>query len=409
MGDAVRVAPDRKRRRKQLSGDRCVGDVVTRGDRVPGIGQHLFNRIAGTVVSMGDRHLTPEVLTEWLSPHLGASRVVGVRNEPIGTGQMSESRRITLDYSHDCGLPATMVAKFESASEASRAAYRATRTYEVETAFYREIRDKVVVNAPRCFYNEFDGDADEFALLLSDFAPCTQGDQLAGCSVTEARAALREVAALHGPLWGDEWLKSMPWLHRNPPDKKRNVEALFGQLVPGFLDRYGARLSDVAREVAPRLVREGGDYFTYDPASFSVIHGDYRLDNMIFDSAAKRVLAVLDWELSTLGDPVADFAYHLMKYRLASGGVRGLQGVDLAALGLPTEREYVAAYCSRRGIAEIGDLEYYLAFCAFRLAGICHGIAGRVARGTAVSPQAKKYAAQVEPLAELAWQTAQRV
>ena len=141
----------------------------------------------------------------------------------------------------------------------------------------------------------------------------------------------------------------------------------------------------------------------------ALVHGDYRLDNMIFDSAAKRVLAVLDWELSTLGDPVADFAYHLMKYRLASGGVRGLQGVDLAALGLPTEREYVAAYCSRRGIAEIGDLEYYLAFCAFRLAGICHGIAGRVARGTAVSPQAKKYAAQVEPLAELAWQTAQRV
>jgi aminoglycoside phosphotransferase (APT) family kinase protein len=139
------------------------------------------------------------------------------------------------------------------------------------------------------------------------------------------------------------------------------------------------------------------------------VHGDYRLDNMIFDPTAARVLAVLDWELSTLGDPVADFAYHLIKYRMASGGVRGLQGADLAALGLPTEREYVAAYCSRRGIVEIGDLEYYLAFCAFRLAGICHGIAGRAARGTAVSPQAKKYAAQVEPLAELAWQTAQRV
>ncbi len=143
-----------------------------------------------------------------------------------------------------------------------------------------------------------------------------------------------------------------------------------------------------------------------DPA---LVHGDYRLDNMIFDSAAKRVLAVLDWELSTLGDPIADFAYHLMKYRMASGGVRGLQGADLAALGVPTEREYVAAYCSRRGIAEVGNLEYYLAFCAFRLAGICHGIAGRVTRGTAVGAQAKQYAAQVEPLAELAWQTVQRL
>lgn len=141
----------------------------------------------------------------------------------------------------------------------------------------------------------------------------------------------------------------------------------------------------------------------------AVVHGDFRLDNMIFAGDAPRVRAVLDWELSTLGDPVADFAYHLMKYRMASGGVRGLQGADLEVLGLPSEREYVAAYCDRRGIPELGDLEYYLAYCAFRLAGICHGIAGRVQRGTAVSPQAKKYAAQVEPLAELAWQTAQRV
>ena len=141
----------------------------------------------------------------------------------------------------------------------------------------------------------------------------------------------------------------------------------------------------------------------------ALVHGDYRLDNMMFDRTAPRVVAVLDWELSTLGDPLADFAYHLMMYRMASGGVRGLLGVDLEALGLPTEREYVAAYCARRGIGDLPSLEYYLAFCMFRLAGICHGIAGRVQRGTAVSPEARKYAAQTEPLAELAWQTAQRV
>lgn len=140
----------------------------------------------------------------------------------------------------------------------------------------------------------------------------------------------------------------------------------------------------------------------------ALVHGDYRLDNMIYDPQALSVRAVLDWELSTLGDPTADFAYHLMKYRMPSGGVRGLLGADLEALGLPTEREYVAAYCSRRGISELLNLEYYLAYCAFRLAGICHGIAGRVQRGTAVSPQARKYAAQVEPLAELAWQIAER-
>jgi aminoglycoside phosphotransferase (APT) family kinase protein len=140
----------------------------------------------------------------------------------------------------------------------------------------------------------------------------------------------------------------------------------------------------------------------------SLVHGDYRLDNMMFDVGATRVIAVLDWELSTLGDPIADFAYHLMMYRMPSGGVRGLLGVDYASLGIPDEREYVLRYCSRLGLDGLPALEYYMAFCLFRLAGICHGIAGRVERGTAVSPEAKKYAAQVNPLAELAWQTATR-
>jgi aminoglycoside phosphotransferase (APT) family kinase protein len=140
----------------------------------------------------------------------------------------------------------------------------------------------------------------------------------------------------------------------------------------------------------------------------SLVHGDYRLDNMMFDVGATRVIAVLDWELSTLGDPIADFAYHLMMYRMPSGGVRGLLGVDYASLGIPDEREYVLRYCSRLGLDGLPALEYYMAFCLFRLAGICHGIAGRVERGTAVSPEAKKYAAQVNPLAELAWQTAMR-
>ncbi|MFZ9477493.1 MAG: phosphotransferase family protein [Steroidobacteraceae bacterium] len=139
----------------------------------------------------------------------------------------------------------------------------------------------------------------------------------------------------------------------------------------------------------------------------ALLHGDYRLDNMIFDAQAPRVRAVLDWELSTVGDPLADFAYHLMVYRIASGGVRGLGGVDLAATGLPSEAEYVQIYCRRRGLSELPDLHYYIAYCLFRLAAICHGIAGRVQRGTAVSPQAKLYAAQVGPLAELGWRTAQ--
>lgn len=139
----------------------------------------------------------------------------------------------------------------------------------------------------------------------------------------------------------------------------------------------------------------------------TLLHGDFRLDNLMFDRHAPRVIGVLDWELSTIGDPLADFAYNLMIYRIDSGGVRGLGGVDLAALGLPDEREYIEAYCAHRGLTALPNLPYYLTYCLFRLAGICHGIAGRVQRGTAVSPQAKLYAAQVGPLSALAWRTAQ--
>jgi len=139
-----------------------------------------------------------------------------------------------------------------------------------------------------------------------------------------------------------------------------------------------------------------------DDGASSVIHGDFRIDNMIFHPTEPRVLAVLDWELSTLGHPLADFAYHAMMYHMPPHIVAGLGGADIAALGIPGEADYVAAYCRRTGREGLPDYRYYMAFNFFRLAAIFHGIKGRVIRGTAANAQARERAEAFPELARLA-------
>ena len=144
----------------------------------------------------------------------------------------------------------------------------------------------------------------------------------------------------------------------------------------------------------------------------SIVHGDYRMDNLIFHPSEPRVVAVLDWELSTLGHPLADFSYHCMSWHISADLFRGIGGRDLAALGIPAESDYIARYCQRTGFATPEELaphwNFYLAYNMFRIAAILQGIAKRVEDGTAASEQARANGARARPMAELGWQFAQR-
>lgn len=223
-------------------------------------------------------------------------------------------------------------------------------------------------------------------------------------------AQLLEVdPALRGPMY-DKMNAVLAALHS--VDLKATGLEDFGR--PGnYFERQFKRWSKQYRasetehiEAMETLMDWLPEHLPEDDGKVSLIHGDYRLDNMIFASGEAEVLAILDWELSTLGHPYSDIAYQCMQLRMPTdpelGNLSGLANADRAALGIPSEEEYVAAYCRRMGLSEIPDWSYYLTFSFFRFAAILQGIMKRYQDGTASSTEALTYGKMARPMAEIA-------
>ncbi|HEX8655152.1 MAG TPA: phosphotransferase family protein [Allosphingosinicella sp.] len=211
------------------------------------------------------------------------------------------------------------------------------------------------------------------------------------------------------PSYFDAMNAAIAQLHRIDPEAARLGDYgkpgnYFARQIARWSQQYESDVEAGRVPAMDRLVAWLPDNNPADEPQARIIPGDFRCDNMVFHPDRPEVLAVLDWELSTLGHPLADFSYHLMMYRMPDA----LGHADLGALNIPSEDEYVAAYCRRTGREGLPDLDFYMAFNLFRLAGIVHGIKGRLVRGTAASAHAAEMAKRLEPLADLAWAQAQK-
>ncbi|MDQ1425419.1 MAG: hypothetical protein QOD72_2917, partial [Acidimicrobiaceae bacterium] len=247
----------------------------------------------------------------FLDGQLGGT-IVATSVEAIGTGQMADSARVFLTYDGDGVGPPTIVAKFPSHDPTSRATALAIRNYEIETSFYRVLAPELPIRAPQCRHVFYDPATDAFLLLLEDLAPARTGDQLAGCTVDQAAAAVAELPRLHAPRWADPALADYAWLHRARDDARAQTVAFYQAVLPGFGERYASRLDADVLALAERFAASLPAYQLRVPEATTVVHGDYRLDNLLFGTAeGGPPVGVVDWQTVYHGPGVADLSYFL--------------------------------------------------------------------------------------------------
>jgi hypothetical protein len=229
--------------------------------------------------------------------------------EAIGTGQTGATYRVAVTYAGNAGgLPDTFVVKLPAQDDTVRD--RVTIGYRSECAFYTSVAARVQVPTPQCFYCEISDDALDYALLLADQAPAVQGDQIAGCGEREARLAVTAIAGLHGPSWCDTVWLDFPGIAFARPDEAaaRGLGDVARMSAEITLDKLGDRMSAADRETFTAAMGLVAPWLLAEHDRFALLHGDYRLDNMLFYPDAAGV-TVVDWQTLGVGLPARDLAY----------------------------------------------------------------------------------------------------
>ncbi|MFI5315681.1 MAG: phosphotransferase [Myxococcota bacterium] len=299
---------------------------------------------------------TPDSIdARWLTEVLRANghadaRVTGFRAVRIGTGQIGKCIRYALELAGDtAGAPRSLVGKFPSDDPLSRGTGEQLGNYYREVMFYRELAARLPIAKPRCYFAEIEGRGSDFAILLEDLAPARQGDQLAGCSVEVARAAVRELVNLHAPTWQDESLCGRDWIEERTPDKGAQWQEMYRASLAPFLARFAPVLADDERAIIARVADSKGPPFAYPREPWALVHIDYRLDNLLIDERVTPPrVSVVDWQSMVLQSPLSDVAYFL--------------GASLLPeLRRPVERELVGEY--HAGLVAAGVRGYEFAQC----------------------------------------------
>jgi hypothetical protein len=269
--------------------------------------------IANTCFPASPASVTAEWLTETLrtAGALGEGTVTQVEWRAIGTGQVGDSARFTLTYDQPGAGPATLAGKFPAEDASSRQTAITHGLYAKEVAFYRELADEVAVRTPRALAAEIDDQGGAFVLLFEDLGPARGGNQMTGCDMVDAREAVRQLAGLHAPSWGNAAMIEKPWLTTRPETIAAIMQA-YPYATQIFADRYAGQLAPELTEVCLQLGARCDKWFGRTSAHACLVHGDYRLDNMLFDiKGGSEPLGVLDWQTLVVGSGLTDLGYFI--------------------------------------------------------------------------------------------------